>query len=179
MANNCWNYAVLSGDKAVLDDIQERFSKYDDFNYFIHFGDYVLKKETQTNTDDYYLYGTKWWQFNIDERTDNTMTISGDSAWSPPLELLRQISEVYNVTIEGEYNECGMDFGGFFYCEDGCLEDNEMTYFEYQLESDREWAINEVIDNLSDCDEEFDESEYPQLTQQEKEYIVEQLKQRA
>jgi hypothetical protein len=183
MANNCWNYAVLLGDKAALDEIQERFSKYNDFNYFLHFGDYVLKKETSQKVnelnDDAYLYGTKWWDFNIDERTDSTMTISGDSAWSPPLELLRQISEVYNVTIEGEYNECGMDFGGFFYCEDGCLEDRDMTYFEYQLESDRDWAINEVIDNLSDCDEEFDESEYPQLTQQEKEYIKEQLKQRA
>jgi hypothetical protein len=175
MANNCWNYATISGDKLALDEIQERFSKYGDFNYFIEFGDYVLKKETKTSTDDYYLYGTKWWDFNIDERTDLSLTISGDSAWSPPLELLRQISEVYNVTIEGEYNECGMDFGGFFVCEDGCLEDREMTYFEYQLETDREWAINEIIDNLEDCDEEFDEDEYPQLTQDEKEYIKQQL----
>lgn len=179
MANNCWNYAVLLGNKAVLDEIQERFSKYDDFNYFIEFGDYVLKKEVATSKDEYYLYGTKWWQFNIDERTDNTLTISGDSAWSPPLELLRQISEVYNVTIEGEYNECGMDFGGFFYCEDGNLEDREMTYFEYQLESDREWAITDLIDNQLDWDEEFDEDAYPQLTQKEKEYIKEQLKERA
>lgn len=179
MANNCWNYAVLSGDKAALDEIQERFSKYNDFNYFIHFGDYVLKKETPTNTEEYYLYGTKWWDFNIDERTDNTMTISGDSAWSPPLELLRQISEVYDVEIEGEYSESGCDFGGFFYCEDGCLDDNQMTYFEYQLESDREWAITDLIDNQLDWDEEFDEDAYPQLTQQEKEYIKEQLKERA
>ena len=175
MANDCWNYAVLLGDKAVLDEIQERFSKCNDFNYFIHFGDYVLKKETPTNTDDYYLYGTKWWDFNIDERTDITMTISGDSAWSPPLEFLRQISEIYNVTIKGEYNECGMDFGGFFTIEDGCLDDRCMEYFDYQLESDRDWAINDLIDTLSDRDEEFDEDAYPQLNKKEKEYIKEQL----
>ena len=179
MANYCWNYAVLSGGKAALDEIQERFSKYNDFNYFIHFGDYVLKKETPTNTEEYYLYGTKWWDFNVDERTDVTMTISGDSAWSPPLELLRQMSEVYNITIEGEYAESGMDFAGFFTCEDGCLNDNEMTYFEFQLEGDRDYAINEVIDMLSGLGEELNEDEYPQLTQQEKEYIVEQLKERA
>jgi hypothetical protein len=181
MANNCWNYAVFSGDKDALDEIQERFSKYNETNYFTEFGDLVLKKEMQEDYsslsfDECYQYGTKWWDFNIDERTDNTLIISGDSAWSPPLELLRQISEVYNVTIEGEYNECGMDFGGFFVCEDGCLSDNSMTYFEYQLESDREWAINDLIDNVLDWDEEFDEDAYPQLTQQEKEYIKEQLK---
>jgi hypothetical protein len=54
-----------------------------------------------------------------------------------------------------------------------------MTYFEYQLESDREWAINDLIDNVLDWDEEFDEDAYPQLTQQEKEYIKEQLKKEA
>ncbi len=178
MANNCWNHAVLSGDKAALDEIQERFSKYGDFNYFIEFGDYVLKKEVATSADDYYFYGTKWWEIEM-ERTDVTLTISGDSAWSPPLELLRQISEVYNVTIEGEYNESGMDFAGFFTCEDGNLNDNEMTSFEFQLEEDRDYAINEVIENLLDCGEEFDEDEYPGLTEEEKEYIVEQLKQRA
>lgn len=175
MANYCWNYAVLSGDKDVLDEIQERFSKYDDFNYFIHFGDYVLKKETPTNTEEYYLYGTKWWEFNIDERTDITLIISGDSAWSPPLELLRQISEVYNVSIEGEYAEPGMDFAGFFTIEDGYLNDNEMTYFEFELVSDREYAIDNLIDMLSGLGEELNEDEYPQLTQQEKEYIKEQL----
>jgi len=178
MANYCWNSAVLSGDKAALDEIQERFSKYEEFDYFIKFGDYVLKKETPISTKDYYSYGTKWWEFQI-ERTDISLTISGDSAWSPPLELLRQISEVYNVTIEGEYAESGMDFAGFFTCENGNLNDNEMTYFEYQLELDREWAINEVIDNLLDREWPINEDDYPQLTQQEKEYIKEQLKQRA
>ena len=182
MANYCYNYAVLSGDKAALDEIQERFSKYNDFNYFTEFGDYVLKKKME---DDYksmthdkaYIYGTKWWEFEM-ERTDVTLTISGDSAWSPPLRLLHLISSEYGVNIEGEYNECGVGFGGFFTIEDGCLDDRCMEYFDYQLESDRDWAINDLIDNLSDCDEEFDESEYPQLTQQEKEYIKEQLKQR-
>jgi hypothetical protein len=176
MANNCWNYAVLSGDKAALDEIQERFSKYGDFNYFIEFGDYVLKKETKTSTDHYYLYGTKWWDFNIDERTDLSLTISGDSAWSPPLELLRQISEVYNVTIEGEYNECGMGFGGFFSAYEGGLDDNQMTYREYQLECDRDWAIQDIIDDLESFEEEFNEEDYDYLTQEEKEYIKKQLK---
>lgn len=179
MANYCWNYAVISGDKAVLDEIQERFSKYDDFNYFTHFGDYVLKKETPTNIEEYYLYGTKWWEFDVNERTDSTLTISGDSAWSPPLELLRQISEVYNVEIEGEYAESGMGFAGFFTCEDGCLNDNEMTYFEYELESDREYAIDNLIDMLSELGEDLNEDEYPQLTKEEKKYIKEQLNKEA
>jgi len=45
MANNCWNYVTISGDKNVLDKIQEKFSKYDDFNYFTEFGDSVLNKK--------------------------------------------------------------------------------------------------------------------------------------
>lgn len=180
MANNCWNYAVISGDKAALDEIQERFSKYNEFNYFTEFGDYVLKKKMKDDYksmthDECYIYGTKWWDFNIDERTDITLTISGDSAWSPPLRLLHLISSEYGVNIEGEYNECGCDFGGFFTIEKGTLDDNCMTYFEYELESDREHAIRSLIETLSDNQEEFDESEYRGLTKEEKEYIVEQL----
>ena len=181
MANNCWNYAVLSGGKAALDEIQERFSKYDDTNYFTEFGDLVLKKEMRNNYsemthEECYQYGTKWWQFEMDRSDDNTLIISGDSAWSPPLTLLEEMSSVYKVTIEGEYNECGMDFGGFFKASDGILSDNYMSYFEYQLETDREWAINDLIDNVLDWDEEFDEDAYPQLTQQEKEYIKSKIK---
>jgi hypothetical protein len=176
MANNCWNYVTISGDKNVLDEIQERFSKYDDFNYFVEFGDYVLKKENKISIEDYYHYGTKWWEIHMERSEDNCLIISGDSAWSPPLELMTELSKVFPVVIEGEYNECGMDFGGFFSAYEGGLDDNQMTYREYQLECDRDWAIQDIIDCLESFEEEFNEEDYDYLTQEEKEYIKKQLK---
>jgi hypothetical protein len=182
MANNCWNYVTISGDKNVLDKIQEKFSKYDDFNYFTEFGDSVLNKKmlddySNLNHEEWYMYGTKWWDFDVERSDDNTLIYSGDSAWSPPLELMRVITDVYPVSINGEYSESGCDFGGFFSCEDGNLSDETMTYREYQLETDRDWAINDIIDEFAYWDvdiEELDSCDY--LTEEEKEYIKEQIK---
>jgi hypothetical protein len=88
---------------------------------------------------------------------------------------MTELSKVFPVVIEGEYNECGMDFGGFFSAYEGGLDDNQMTYREYQLECDRDWAIQDIIDDLESFEEEFNEEDYDYLTQEEKEYIKQQL----
>lgn len=180
MANYCWNRALITGPKETLNIIEERFKKYyemQDFT-FTEFSRMVLGldpevvPEHETSNEMFsriYTYGTKWWSFEIDG-DDEWLELRGDSAWSPPLGLLTMMTEVFDVRIEGEYSECGCDFGGFYTIENGECEDNEMTYFEYELVSDRKEAIGRLI---NDMNEEFIDMEYaekhnkPHLTEEE------------
>ena len=180
MANYCWNRALITGPKETLNIIEERFKKYyemQDFT-FTEFSRMVLGldpevvPEHETSNEMFsriYTYGTKWWSFEIDG-DDDWLELRGDSAWSPPLGLLTMMTEVFDVRIEGEYSECGCDFGGFYTIENGECEDNEMTYFEYELVSDRKEAIGRLI---NDMNEEFIDMEYaekhnkPHLTEEE------------
>lgn len=159
MANNCWNWVKITGPKETLDIIEERFKKYNDWQgTFTEFSRMVLGLDPEVvpehETIDemfnrIYTYGTKWWDFELDG-DDDWLQISGDSAWSPPLGLLAKISEVFNVKVEAEYEECGMDFAGFFTAENGVYEDREMTCFEYELENDRKTAIERLIDHINE-----------------------------
>lgn len=160
MANYCWNWAKITGPKETLDIIEERFKKYDEMQdfTFTEFSRMVLGLDTEVVPeyetsnemfDRIYTYGTKWWSFEID-RDDEWLELRGDSAWSPPLGLLTMMTEVFDVRIEGEYSEPGCDFGGFYTIENGECEDNEMTYFEYELESDRKEAIGRLIDQINE-----------------------------
>ena len=180
MANYCWNRALITGPKETLNIIEERFKKYyemQDFT-FTEFSRMVLGldpevvPEHETSNEMFsriYTYGTKWWSFEIDG-DDEWLELRGDSAWSPPLGLLTMMTEVFDVRIEGEYSECGCNFGGFYTIENGECEDNEMTYFEYELVSDRKEAIGRLI---NDMNEEFIDMEYaekhnkPHLTEEE------------
>ena len=180
MANYCWNWVSIEGPKETLDIIEERFKKYDDWQgTFTEFSRMVLGldpevvPEHETVNEMFsriYTYGTKWWEFEIERVGEDCMNISGDSAWSPPLGLLTMMTNVFDIRIEGEYSEPGCDFGGFYTIENGECEDNEMTYFEYELVSDRKEAIGRLI---NDMNEEFIDMEYaekhnkPHLTEEE------------
>ena len=179
MANYCWNRALITGPKETLNIIEERFKKYDDWqSTFTEFSRMVLGldpevvPEHETSNEMFnriYTYGTKWWEFEIDG-DDDWLELRGDSAWSPPLGLLTMMTNVFDIRIEGEYSEPGCDFGGFYTMENGECEDNEMTYFEYELVSDRKEAIGRLI---NDMNEEFIDMEYaekhnkPHLTEEE------------
>ena len=181
MANYCWNKALITGPKETLDIIEERFRKYDEMDdfTFTQFSRMVLGldpevvPEHETNDELFnriYTYGTKWWEFDIERDGDNWLELCGSSAWSPPLGLLTKMTEVFDVKIEGEYAESGCDFGGFYTIENGECEDNEMTYFEYELESDRDEAIGRLIDQINDdwFDIKYAEDNYKQyLTEEE------------
>ena len=166
MANYCWNRALITGPKETLNIIEERFKKYDDWQgTFTEFSRMVLGLEPEVvpeheTNDEFarrlYTYGTKWWSFEIDG-DDDWLELRGDSAWSPPIGLLTMMTKVFDVKIEGEYSEPGCDFGGFYTMENGECEDNEMTYFEYELQSDRDNAISRLIDDIN---EEFFDLKY-------------------
>ena len=180
MANYCWNWVSIEGPKETLDIIEERFKKYDDWQgTFTEFSRMVLGLEPDVIPEHetvnemfsrIYIYGTKWWSFEIERGGEDWMNISGDSAWSPPIGLLTMMTKVFDVKINGEYSEPGCDFGGFYTMENGECEDNEMTYFEYELQSDRDNAISRLIDDINEefFDLNYAEDNYKQyLTEEE------------
>ena len=157
MANNCWNYVVFNGDATQIKKVRSKFKEYDKTNYFTEFGDFVLDKGKIGDTveilekrhkDSFYTYGTKWWEFDLDDYPcddETELTIAGDSAWSPPIPLIEQMCIHYSLTADMDYEECGDDFAGIIkFDKTGIIENKEMTYHEYRYQDD----INSWMDNL-------------------------------
>ena len=56
----------------------------------------------------------RWFDIDFIEADDNEIILSGDSAWSPCLQLFTKISNLYkSFKIHYEYEEQGSDFCGF------------------------------------------------------------------
>ena len=179
MPNYCWNHVTVTGNKKELDKIYRKFNKYKDCNYFTAFGDFILgkgkidddyeaiKDRHGDNFDNIYVYGTNWWEFEMNMENDGNdayLAISGDSAWSPPIELLRSVCKHFKVHAHIEYEEPGCDFGGVWEdLNDDCWEISEVQdsflindpvgrefndYFGL-LESREEWRADEENDPKS------------------------------
>tara|TARA_R100001510_G_C7653328_1_gene211451 strand:- start:775 stop:1521 length:747 start_codon:yes stop_codon:yes gene_type:complete len=121
MANYCYNSVQIFGKEKTLKKLQDKFNYYEKTNYFVEFGDYILDKKfnPEDKERDYYEYGTRWWDFETDLDSKNfnkndecTLNISGDSAWSPPVKLIREICNKFKVGAEMFYEESGNDFMG-------------------------------------------------------------------
>jgi hypothetical protein len=146
---------VFNGDTAQLKKLQEKFQSYDKTNYFTEFGDFVLgigkigdttEVLEKRHKDAYYTYGTKWWEFDLDDHEEGAedFTIAGDSAWSPPINLVERICMVYNLTAQMEYEENGMNFAGYVEFNNlGITTNREMSADEYAYENDKSnWIEN-------------------------------------
>lgn len=95
--------------------------------------------------DFYYQYGTKWWDLDIDRDSDTSLFISGDTAWSPPLELTKRISGRYKLEVQHEFEECGNDFAGIhIYKNGGVVEQKDMTYQMYRYMENPEGFWDDV-----------------------------------
>lgn len=162
MANNCWNWVSFTGDKKTLDKLEKKFEKYDDTNYFTEFGDIVLGKNKRNykekKYDFYYQYGTKWWDFDIDREDDDVLVIMGDSAWSPPTELTKKISDKYQLWVHHEFEESGMDFAGKYEYKNGkIIKEKDMSYQENRYNENIDGFWNDIEMYMSETDnwEEF------------------------
>ena len=107
-------------------------------------------------------WGTKWdvssEDYNRAEYIDGetTVTISFDTAWSPPTEFYQKITDM-GFNVEAFYYEPGMAFCGIWQSENG----DEL----YEIEGDSAWVkenIPEVIDEMfaiSESMEQWEEEE--------------------
>ena len=162
MANHCWNYVTIQGKTDTLDLIVSKFEDYDKVDYFVDFGNNVLDIN-KTADMGYHVYGTKWWDFEIEE-DDDVIYIMGDSAWSPPIDLIEKICIKYGVTATMEYEESGMDFAGIVNMDSnvGIISHEEYTYNEYQYMND----VNHWIEHLSYNYEDATEDEMKNISEE-------------
>jgi len=88
---------------------------------FNNFCDAVLGNTYIKYENGDWTYGTKWWDLDVESYSDGSLTLSGTSAWSPPLYFIEQISKVYNVDASIEYSEEGFDTSGRINYSNGVL----------------------------------------------------------
>lgn len=155
MANNCWNWVGFEGDETSLKklqkDIDEAIEKSD--GCLIRFSDYLLDEDNinSKGIDLYDTYGTKWWSINLNSLEGDMLSVGGDSAWSPPSELIKRITKKYSLTAILEFEEISNDFGGTeTYINGELVSEKLMTYNEWVYFTNRECALDRIIDDIED-----------------------------
>lgn len=178
MANNCNNWITLNGN---VSEIKE-------FSKLLEIG------ENQENGYDIYAnlcneFGKsendgRWFDISVTNENENEMTISGDSAWCPCLELFTKISEKYpSFEIHYEYEEPGCDFAGFADISEGNCNDNQFTYWEGKAVNDYDYAFQSAFEDVSCyCDEDeteeafIDSDLYKAFKPEEQKELLEEFK---
>jgi len=182
MANHCFNWVNIYGEDRTLNRIVDRLETYHDHKgSFLEWGDIVVNKKIEEGEEEreYYHYGTRWWDFEV-QRERGEINVSGDSAWSPPIELIKQICIEYKVHASIEYEEPGCDFGGRVEFDElgKVVEEIEMPYSEWRYYSDPDHIVN-IVSDMEDYIEFYNSEEdmlkeYPFLNKQDTEYLIEE-----
>lgn len=99
------------------------------------------RAKAETGYDNWYdwasdNWGTKWdvevLATGVDHGATSTVTLWGDSAWSPPISLLANLSEKYpQLTFSVSYFEPGMDYIGAAVFQDGRMAESEASFSEH------------------------------------------------
>ena len=135
MPNWCYNSLTLHNeDSSKIDKLEEALQNEDDgglFNYFLPMPE-ELRNTTSPSEDgnDWYNWsinnwGTKWDVRPDFERDKNTMYLSFDSAWGPPISLYEYLFE-QGWIVDALYHEPGMQFVGMF--QEGIDDYNEYNF---------------------------------------------------
>ena len=120
MANHCYNDAHIEGTEQMIDLFIQRLEeakKEEKSLYNSTF--YKALGQEPTNEDVYNQFGSRWFDANFERFSPTSMSLCGDSAWTPINEFLLRLSAVYGFTIASTYEESGEDFGGWFSCTNG------------------------------------------------------------
>jgi hypothetical protein len=195
MPNWCQNYIKISGEESTIRTLtavikslktSDEEESNDVFKALIGLpphmtdGDYK-EKWYDTNIE---WFGTKW-DISYEEHSftfdKDEITLSCETAWSPPIPFLQNLCEMYKVNAYLFYSEGGVGFAGetTFNWEDGVLDvyDDECGYLEgiYKYSKEEFWS---EVEYRSDCiiDEEQSLedflSEFPFVTNEDKEELI-------
>lgn len=163
MANNCYNYIHVEGRKEEILKLKNKFSNNlleKDKGRDGGMLDLVSLTNWKEGCDIYKLAGTKWFDVDIEQTDDETLIISGDTAWSPALELFVMLSKEFQaLKITYDYEESGCDFGGWAEISNGEIEDNSYTFWEYKFKRDYSFACEIAVDEIKYLIEDGLESE--------------------
>jgi len=102
-----------------------------------------------TNIDN---WGTKWdvaYNESYFSFEDTEITMSPDTAWSPPIGFAQSLARNYGVKVEMYYEEPGSDFcGKTIITEDGTLTEEDYDFVHGKYVFDKEGFWNEIINNI-------------------------------
>lgn len=171
MPNWCSNSIVIEGDKDKIKKIKRVLQSMDTTNSEVGVFQVLVGRdenlsEAQFHEGGWYQsnidrFGCKWdinWDdANIDIDSDDCITMSPQTAWSPPEGFCRLLAQQYEVRVTMEYSEPGCDFAGKLVVHPDGQEDSEQyDYLEglYFIDVDYFWM--EVRSNL---EYELDEDE--------------------
>lgn len=155
MANHCWNHAVFSGSVENITKLCNRLSylrdeyikteytnegkevpAYINENYLQFYSENfpkLFQKKKKWGDDVYEKFGSRWFECSWILEDDGTLTLSGDSAWSPVLLFFEQICKHYDLKAYGNYDEPGIDYAGEFEMENsGITQHDQMSSRQYQ-----------------------------------------------
>ena len=109
------------------------------------------------------------------------MTMSIETAWSPPISFCEKLAVMFNVEVQIFYAEPGVGFAGLCTCSpDGTSQDDELSYMEGMYKYDNSGFWDEVESNIEselediDWEEEPDTDHMVQEVLQEYPYISEE-----
>jgi hypothetical protein len=165
MPNWCDNSVTLHHeDKSKVDALAAEMSKKNDDGHsmaepFIHLRPRPADQEENWYDWNISNWGTKWEAGIIDwdRQDDNTIWISFDSAWSPPIALYEYLVE-HGWEVNALYQEPGMGYAGTFTTEDGD------DYYEYDI------SDPESIENLPE-----ELIEFGNLREYARDYMINQI----
>ena len=179
MANNCYNWVHFTGSEESIKKLHDKFNDYKNFNYFTDWGNHVLDITNDTNEKTFdwcYKYGTKWWDFDIERPDIDELIVIGDTAWSPPEQLMEEICKHYDIQCRIEFEEGGNDFGGYAeFNPEGKIDEYNVSYRQWRYEQDPHCAIDDILNSLEYCDftlEDF-EDDFEYMSDADIDYIKE------
>lgn len=152
MANNCYNHITINGNKRNIATFSKLLNSYKiltNNNGTEMYGELI--REFTSDEDEFDT--PRWFDMEIIDEDENCIIISGDSAWSPCLDLFKIISERYkSLQIRYEYEEMGCDFSGWADISKGECSDNEFKYWQgmIALNGEKE-ATSMFISNELSC----------------------------
>lgn len=140
MANSCYNFIEITGDKKQLKKLIK---------------DLVPESDVYINLCHKYGKGerdAKWFNIDVNVQVYN-IHLLGDSAWRPSLGLFTSISKKFpKLTFKYSYEEMGCDFSGWADIANGICNDNIFPYWEGIIARDGESvALAEVLENELEC----------------------------
>jgi len=171
MPNWCYNHLTITGEKTNLDRIKfrlEDIEEKDNVSPGIFMA--LVGRDQSIDLHEYEnggwydsnvsYWGTKWdvsYNESGVEYNDDTITLSFQSAWSPPIPFIQHLGRLFNVECELYYEEPGCDFCGksYFNNQDGLTEE-DYTYNEGRFYFDKENFFDSVD---GDIDTMFEEDE--------------------
>lgn len=140
MANNCTFSTTITADPERLTVLKERLGE--DGRLGLESYNNLFDEQAPEGFD----WGSKWTEYSVEYYDgEETMYVSGDTAWGPVTGLWQRISEKYEAVVETKYEEPGCDFGGSQEWSNGeCTFQKETTYMQHVYDNDQDYFWDEI-----------------------------------